>query len=1105
MWPRKIGEGSLLFSVAASGSGGGSGDEQIRRLRFRRHRDAFLAGRLQRQTRGRMVEHMATCSTCYAMTASWHHVTAKRPRAGRWIRAAAIAVLILVTVLAYDRWSTSGTRRISILANAAPPMRSFEGRITAFPYRPYGGVFRSAAARPPDRYDTVFIMAADRVHPTSPARSALDFRVIGFSDLVRGNPSRAVEAFESAVKTTAKHDDLTTAIRACNEPALLSDLSAAYLARGRSAGHHSDFVNALDVAIRAWDRERTAETAWNRAIAFEALHQNEEARAAWQEYLVIDSRSQWASEARQRLGHVRAPSQSVLWKRESVRLETMSPAQLRVVANRFPQQLRELGEGELLQRWATSVQNGSITAAASTLQQLEAIGGALRDGSGDTLLADVVISIRRASATERALADTVREFGAAKALYDGEGGSKARAAFARAASDLRRLACPLSFAASFYAAASWYLENDYDRLGRDIACIGYIPSRYMSLNARVHWVMGLAQLAVGRPDEAIQQYEAALTIFAKLGETDYEVATYSLLAEAYGYVDDRDAAWRSWGDAVHALGSVGASSRRGVHVMLRGAEMAIAENQTAAASVFLNQALRHARIVSDRSLVVETILRQTMMACDQPVEYRRLIAFAQSTAETISDPKLRERAMNSVSVTRALCGDRGVATTDLAQSVKFLQASSNRFSLPWVLHLRGKLRAANRNYSSAMSSYADALEEIINQRGDTFSPRFDMLGRQQLDNVTQSAVALAVTHRDYASAFRISEVSAGADLRWRKTINRNSIPSNVAVIKAVTQPDRLVVWLFTDRRATVAQLRVRRTALEAAATALRSNTEDTTAGALLGRLLLEPFGRMFDGMTSIVFIPDAVLTGVPFAAVVHPVTNRKLAHNFAIAEAPTLAAFLESVAVNAPSYDSVVLVDGSVNRDFPRLPQAAAEIRTLRRLYGSAHVLSANDPSAIGLSLGGAGLVHVAAHGVVNRNNPLLSAIVLGSRSSFLYAHQVAGLELKGRPIIVLSSCSGSSASSVRGRRGASMADAFLVAGASAVVAASDDVDDRHARAFSILLHENLRKGLTVGDAVRRTQLSLKSDGRPWAQFRVVGNPLVRLTRAGEGRSVTPN
>src|SRR5206468_9337074 len=105
-----------------------------------------------------------------------------------------------------------------------------------------------------------------------------------------GDISRAVPVLEDA------------ADKSSFDARILSDLSAAYLARAAHDNQAQNLARALAAADRAVKADSTlAEASFNRALALERLGHQEEARPAWQTYLQIDNTSVWANEARSHL------------------------------------------------------------------------------------------------------------------------------------------------------------------------------------------------------------------------------------------------------------------------------------------------------------------------------------------------------------------------------------------------------------------------------------------------------------------------------------------------------------------------------------------------------------------------------------------------------------------------------------------------------------------------------------------------------------------------------------------------------------------------------------------------------------------------------------
>src|SRR5260370_24617080 len=103
------------------------------------------------------------------------------------------------------------------------------------------------------------------------------------------------------------------------------------------------------------------------------LHLSDDAREAWQSYLLIDPSSEWAAEARRRLNAIQEPDESALWRRDGGRLLELPAAQIERLSLLFPQQARRAAEQDILRAWAEAVLNGSSAKAAAALQRSDVI------------------------------------------------------------------------------------------------------------------------------------------------------------------------------------------------------------------------------------------------------------------------------------------------------------------------------------------------------------------------------------------------------------------------------------------------------------------------------------------------------------------------------------------------------------------------------------------------------------------------------------------------------------------------------------------------------------------------------------------------------------
>jgi CHAT domain-containing protein len=414
--------------------------------------------------------------------------------------------------------------------------------------------------------------------------------------------------------------------------------------------------------------------------------------------------------------------------------------------------------------------------------------------------------------------------------------------------------------------------------------------------------------------------------------------------------------------------------------------------------------------------------------------------------------------------------------------------------------LRADVDARRGAYEQAMRGYRATIDEIVDQRRKASLAQYELLNRACLSDATEHAISLAVSRGDYDSAFRFSEHSSGAAFPEGRTTALPTIAPNVAIVKIACLSDRMLIWTITAQGTHKHQVPVALEAVRNASDELAAGAR-TDAAARLGRMIIAPnaIGRDVD---TLVFVPDAAVAVVPFEQLIDPAAGKPLLARYVIAESHTVASYLRTTASGAaPSAGVPLLVDGARAADMPELPEAKEEIRALRRIYPSATLWSANSRPIDSLpsALESAGLIHVAAHGVVNRANELLSNIVLGEHNAVLYAHEVEALRLSRHPIVVLSICSGAATAASRRRRAPTLADAFLTAGASVVIASSEAIDDARARRFSLLLHERLQRGMPVGRAVREIQLTFAREGQPWSDLVIVGNPAATLHSVMKG------
>jgi CHAT domain-containing protein len=283
----------------------------------------------------------------------------------------------------------------------------------------------------------------------------------------------------------------------------------------------------------------------------------------------------------------------------------------------------------------------------------------------------------------------------------------------------------------------------------------------------------------------------------------------------------------------------------------------------------------------------------------------------------------------------------------------------------------------------------------------------------------------------------------------------------------------------------------------------------TRAAADLHELLVRPvLPRLRPGDT-LVFVPDKSLHAVPFAALIDRTTGRYLVQDRVTTVAPSATLALASIersgrlgsagagralVVANPRFDRAVAGDLSDLGWAEREAKAIAEIMPSDLLVGEDATRSRLLAEA-----GEHELLHLAMHGSVNRDYPLLSYLLLApegqSDTGVLYAHQIYGMHLQRTRLVVLAACD-SAKGRTTGEGALSLGRAFLAAGVPAVVASLWDVNDRSASWLFRDFYRRLRSGDTPAAALRGAQLAALAsrdsnlhDPAAWAGLQLIGGP----------------
>jgi tetratricopeptide (TPR) repeat protein len=212
----------------------------------------------------------------------------------------------------------------------------------------------------------------------------------------------------------------------------------------------------------------------------------------------------------------------------------------------------------------------------------------------------------------------------------------------------------------------------------------------------------------------------------------------------------------------------------------------------------------------------------------------------------------------------------------------------------------------------------------------------------------------------------------------------------------------------------------------------------------------------------VVVVPTGRLHAVPWGLM--PTLRER-----ATAVAPSASAWLRARRAARPEQETVVLVGG------PRLVTGGAEVRHLAAQYQDAVVLADGSATAdrVMAAMDGAWLVHVAAHGTFRGDSPLFSAIELDDGPLTVYDLE----HLKRAPYrVILSSCDSAVGVAVGADELLGLVSALISLGSAGVVASVVPVNDPAAVPLMIALHEHLRAGSGLAEALALARHAISDD-----------------------------
>jgi CHAT domain-containing protein/tetratricopeptide (TPR) repeat protein len=919
---------------------------------------------------------------------------------------------------------------------------------------------------------------ADKEGDGARGRPAISLHVAAVVALLRGDSRQALEALNRQSTSS-------------NDPAVWSDLSAAYYQTAVQYDAPAFLTSALAAADHALAlNAELGAPLFNRALVLERLGLRSQAREAWQRFLAVESVGGWADEGRAHLGAL-APVRPFLEVVDAdYERAATNPAFVAGLAANDPFGARSAGVMEVLGRWGEAVLRNDTHAADRHFRVAANLGHAIARLNGDRLLAEAVAAIERRPDARPRLAGAHTQYLRGMTAVQSARPGEAEPILREAAATFAQANSPVALLAEHFSIITFSAQGRRGESGRLCqALLKRVGPEFPSLRALILSQLGVSRESRAEWGAAIEAIEESASIFARLGETKNVATQHRLLAFLYDRIDDRESAWRHRLAALHGLG--GQRSLVLVKTVSSIVEAAILRSEWREALSFVTLQLEIARHIADDVQVADALLTRSILrerlsdnegARSDGAEARAVAAGVRDAfyRRYLHVAGLRASAMRaSTSPLHALAM--------LDEAVDFQATQSDRVNLPGLLLQRARARRRIGDLAGAVADVERGIFELERQRGSLPQGEARWGAFHGAAGLFDEGMELALETGDVDHAFRFTERSRARALieSYGATaeFDVRRLPLDIGVVSYTCLESRLVIFVATSSGVRAFPVPIRRDTLARdtevliRAVAENDSVNATRAGQIVYRHLFAPIEAALSAVSTIVIVPDATTSAIPFAALRHP-KGELLLQKYAIVVASGAAVFAVAAerraALTAKPSHAVVLSSSPPAGDPMALVFVEAEARRIAELYRSSSRIPEDAAQFDELSrlAPEADVLHFGGHAVGDDRGFEAASITLRQDGSErrVGPSEIAKLRLRRNATVVLAGCS-----TGRGVRRAaegvvSVAYGFLSAGAPSVIATLWPINDKDAAIFFPRLHRRLTEGMRPAEALREAQ-----------------------------------
>jgi CHAT domain-containing protein len=1026
-----------------------------------------------------------------------HGAVPRIPFRAAWLAAAGIVAVALLTIPFLLRWRDP-VRRLAALTPRSE--RIVEARISGgFAWAPYRGPVRASDQANDPRRMMLGGVAGDLIEAAEKNKTSEAQHLAGVARMLTGYPSGAVPVLEEAAQ------------RDPSNATVWNDLAAAQYATASRDGRASLYPEALAASDRALQLDPgLPEALFNHALVLERLGLTQQAHDAWQRYLATDPSSQWAEEARTRLGRLTLNTTATLFQRDLPRLEHGDTTVVDSMVKRYPQQTRSWAEAELLGQWGEAFARGDAAAADRELNVARSIGDALLRASGERLLHDAVAAIDNAGAARRArVAAAHVAYRNGRITYSHSKPAAAEPDLRQAAAGFAAAGSPMSLVARYFAANTRFDQNDI--AGAHAELEGLLPEAdaipgYQALGAQIRWELAVCGIAendwAGVPPIAGQ----AAAAFSRLGERSNLAMMQTISADALVLLGRLDEAWQA---RISAFANESAEGRAHLlAVSVSGSSrMELRAGRMGPARALLHIEQEIDRAAGHHELLCSALVREAIVSADDrdDADAERLVREAHAIANGIADPSIRARLTADVQFAEAKVTLRRQprrAIESLNAAIAHYTATNRVVFLPECYLARAQVAQRIGDSAGAERDLESGITLLERQPVQLATLISGPVIRDAGPAMFREAIRLCLDHGDVSGAFSYADRShmtlPGGEGKkvTLPELQRHLGGTSAAVLQVVVLPDEVVVFCVTAGGTVVGHAPIAQHQLETLAGRIADVRDDGAARELFA-LLIRPVENALARADRVIVVADPLLENVPFAALYDEKTHTYLVERLAVMRAVSASSLRDDIEPRIPRSVVAIALPPSTADALAALPAAEQELSEVSQIYPRATRIAGAEATVFAViqAAAAADVVHIAGH--TEREPGIGEAALVFAGGHRMSWRTIAASRLTSRPVVVLAACETLRVPPSAQTFAMSLGGGFLAAGARDVVGTLAPVADNDARQIFRQIHRHLASGLDVASAVRQAQLEALSGAQPQSAWRDVTLLTTHISRSG--------